>query len=67
MCRKSVGATSQAFHEPMSTGAFLEFLTRLGCRDAGLKGLLARFFKGLGPGPAAEMLEQRREPPLMEL
>ena len=32
---KSIGATSQAFHEPMSTGAFLEFLTRLGCRDEG--------------------------------
>ena len=43
MRRKSIGATSQAFHEPMSTGAFLEFLTRLGCRDAGLRGLLARF------------------------
>ena len=27
MRRKSIGATSQAFHEPMSTGAFLEFLT----------------------------------------
>ena len=37
MRRKSIGATSQAFHEPMSTGAFLEFLTRLGCRDAGLR------------------------------
>ena len=48
MRRKSIGATSQAFHEPMSTGAFLEFLTRLGCRDAGLRGLLARFFRGLG-------------------
>ena len=47
MCRKSIGATSQAFHEPMSTGAFLEFLTRLGCWDAGLR--------GLGPGPAAEI------------
>ena len=42
MRRKSIGARSQAFHEPMSTGAFLEFLTRLGCRDAGLRGLLAR-------------------------
>ena len=49
MRRKSIGATSQAFHEPMSTGAFLEFLT--GCR-------------ALGPGPAAEMLERRREPRL---
>ena len=55
MRRKSIGATSQAFHEPMSTGAFLEFLTRLGCRDAGLRGL------GLGPGLAAEMLERRRD------
>ena len=36
MRRKSIGATSQV-HEPMSTGAFLEFLTRLGCRDAGLR------------------------------
>ena len=27
MRRKSIGATSQAFHEPMSSGAFLEFLT----------------------------------------
>ena len=27
MRRKSIGATNQAFHEPMSTGAFLEFLT----------------------------------------
>ena len=46
MRRTSIGATSQAFHEPMSTGAFLEFLTRLGCRDAGLRGLLARFLGG---------------------
>ena len=38
MRRKSIGATSQAFHEVMSTGAFLEFLRRLGCRDAGLRG-----------------------------
>ena len=53
MRRKSIGATSQAFHEPMSTGAFLEFLT-------GLRG------PDLGPGPAAEMLERRRgTPPLM--
>ena len=49
MRRKSIGATSQAFHEPMSTGAFLEFLTRLGCRDAGLRGLLARLPGGWGP------------------
>ena len=49
------GATSQAFHEPMSTGAFLEFLTRLGCQGSGAcwPGL-----QGLG----AEMLERRREP-----
>ena len=32
MRRKSIGATSQAFHEPMSTGAFLEFLTRFGLK-----------------------------------
>ena len=49
MRRKSIGATSQAFHEPMSTGAFLEFLTRLGCRDAGLRGLLARSPNIWGP------------------
>ena len=55
MRRKSIGATSQAFHEPMSTGAFLEFLTRLGCRDAGLRGLLARLPGAWGP--AAEMRE----------
>ena len=29
----------------MSTGAFLEFLTRLGCRDAGFRGLLAARLK----------------------
>ena len=53
MRRKSIGATSQAFHEPMSTGAFLEFLTRLGCRDAGLRGLLAR-----SPKAWPEMLDE---------
>ena len=53
MRRKSIGATSQAFHEPMSTRAFLEFLTRLGCRDAGLRGLLARSPK---PCPAQPRL-----------
>ena len=53
MRRKSIGATSQAFHEPMSTGAFLEFLTG---------GLVGQVLIGLGPGPAAEMLERRREP-----
>ena len=48
MRRKSIGATSQAFHEPMSTGAFLEFLT-------GMQGwLVGQVFRGLGPGPAAE-------------
>ena len=31
----------------MSTGAFLEFLTRLGCRDAGL-GLVGHLQQGLG-------------------
>ena len=55
MRRKSIGATSQAFHEPMSTGAFLEFLT-------GMQGwLVGQVPRGLGPGPAAEMLERRRE------
>ena len=53
MRRKSIGATSQAFHEPMSTGAFLEFLT--GMQGSG------QVFRGLGPG-AAEMLERRRNP-----
>ena len=59
MRRKSIGATSQAFHEPMSTGAFLEFLTRRlpGCRA---QGLLARFL--VGPAPAAEMLERPSKP-----
>ena len=38
----------------MSTGAFLEFLT-------GMQGLGPQ---RLGPGPAAEMLERRREPRL---
>ena len=62
MRRKSIGATSQAFHEPMSTGAFLEFLTRLGCRDAGCRkstaeksggpqGPVGQVSRGLGPGP----------------
>ena len=57
MRRKSIGATSQAFHEPMSTGAFLEFLTRLGCRDAGqqvscnCKAPPSETIQGLGPGP----------------
>ena len=37
MRRKSIGATSQAFHEPMSSGALLEFLTP-GCRAQGLVG-----------------------------
>ena len=57
MRRKSIGATSQAFHEPMSTRAFLEFLT-------GMQGSGACWpvFRGLGPGPAAEMLERRRNP-----
>ena len=67
MRRKSIGATSQAFHEPMSTGAFLEFLRRLGCRDAGFRGQkltctarvagsrphnpVGQVSRGLGPGP----------------
>ena len=55
MRRKSIGATSQAFHEPMSTGAFLEFLT--GMQGSGQ----GQVFRGLGPG-AAEMLERRRNP-----
>ena len=60
MRRKSIGA-SQAFHEPMSTGAFLEFLT-------GMQGwLVGQVFRGLGLGPAAEMLERRREPRLSQL
>ena len=42
MRRKSIGATSQAFHEPMSTGAFLEFLT-------GMQGSEARFTGAWGP------------------
>ena len=50
MRRKSIGATSQAFHERMSTGAFLEFLTRQ-WRDPGPRGLWARSPGGLGPGP----------------
>ena len=40
----------------MSTGAFLEFLTRLGCRDAGL-GLVGQVFrKGL------QSIKTRRDP-----
>ena len=39
----------------MSTGAFLEFLT-------GMQG--SEVPRNLGPGPAAEMLERRREPRL---
>ena len=49
MRRKSIGATSQAFHEPMSTGAFLEFLTGMQGSGACWPGL-----QGLGPGPAAK-------------
>ena len=52
MRRKSIGATSQAFHEPMSTGAFLEFLTLLRSRDAALRGLLARSSGAWGPAGA---------------
>ena len=57
MRRKSIGATSQAFHEPMSTGAFLEFLTGMQGSGAcwglgpGPPGLGARPTRGLGPFP----------------
>ena len=43
----------------MSTGAFLEFLTGMQGSGACWPGP-----RGLGPGPAAEMLERRREPRL---
>ena len=52
MRRKSIGATSQAFHEPMSTGAFLEFLT-------GMQGSGARTW---GPAQRLKCWSERREP-----
>ena len=48
MRRKSIGATSQAFHEPMSTGAFLEFLTGMQGSGACWPGLQGR-------GPAQQL------------
>ena len=65
--RKSIGATSQAFHEPMSTGAFLDLQAsdllarspRLGAAHKnspgacgpGLQGAWGPGPQGLGPGP----------------
>ena len=58
MRRKSIGATSQAFHEPMSTGAFLEFLSGMQ-----VQGLVGQVPKTLKPGTGAKT----GTPPLMEL
>ena len=63
MRRKSIGATSQAFHEPMSTGAFLEFLTGMQGSGACWPGL-----QGLGARPSGRNAGVKTgTPPLMEL
>ena len=55
MRRKSIGATRQAFHEPMSTGAFLEFLTGMQGSGACWPG-----FQGLGARPEVKNLACRK-------
>ena len=67
MRRKSIGATSQAFHEPMSTGAFVEFLMRLGCRDAGLTQTLGARLKCWHQEGPRNALGHRPEPEVLPL
>ena len=60
MRRKSIGATSQAFHEPMSTGAFLEFLTGMQDSEACWPGSQALGARSEDGNPASHGTVQLR-------